>query len=72
MTQGCHAMPCPGLAGDGCPKSNVSVLQRLRGSRANLNEGSQQGGDITLVRLQVALQEGVEVEEDESVHAHHT
>ena len=36
----------------------------------HLDEGSQEGGDIPLVRLQVALQEGVEVEQDELVHAH--
>jgi len=35
----------------------------------HLYEGSQKGGDVPLVRLQVALQERIEVEEDELVHA---
>ena len=36
----------------------------------HLYEGGEQGGDVSLVRPQVALQEGVEVEQDELVHAH--
>ena len=48
----------------------MSIRAQVHRQMEYLNEGSQQGGDIPLVRLQVALQEGVEVEQNELVHAH--
>lgn len=44
---------------------------RLQVARARLHERGEQLRDVALVRLQVALQEGVEVDEQQPVHADH-
>lgn len=40
-------------------------------SGARLHERGEQLGDVALVGLQVLLQERVEVEQQQAVHAHH-
>ena len=51
----------------GCARRKNVKEELLR--RSYLDEGSQHVGDVALVRLDVLLQEGVEVEQHQLVHA---